>query len=198
MNTFYYIAKFFLAFSHIEVIGVLFFIGFIAFDRKTWGQALFLLLFTMILNALLKYFFHVPLLPHLGKGFAFPSGHMQTAMAFYGWLLARYRHPALRSALLAVLAGIGFSLIYFHYHTLIDVLGAMCFGGLSLLIYQPCTRIAIFSKNPPLLGLTLCGLAVPILGFLAQKHFAPSHVWQAFYALSSFSVIWQLFSRSRG
>lgn len=171
-------------------------IGFIVFDRKIWGQALFLLLFTVILNVLLKYFFHVPLLPHLGKGFAFPSGHMQAAVAFYGWLILSYRHLIFRFVLLTVLTGIGFSLIYFHYHTLIDVLGAVGFGSLSLSIYQPYTRIAIFRKNPPLLGLTLCGLAAPIMLFLAQKYFIPSHVWQAFYALLAFSLIWLLSSRT--
>jgi len=194
MNTSHYIAQFFLNFSHFGVLLTLFMVGFIALDRKIWGQALFLMLFTMILNTVLKYFFHVPLMPHLGKGFAFPSGHMHAAMAFYGWLFVCYRHPALRSLILTVLTGIGFSLIYFHYHTFIDVIGAVGFGSLGLFIYYPCTRITVFRKHPSLLGLTLCSLAVPLLILLAQKYFIPSHVWQAFYGLLAFSLIWQLWA----
>lgn len=196
MNTPDSIAQFFLSFSNFGTLLVLFMIGFIALDRKIWGQALFLLLLTMILNVLLKDFFQVPLMPHLGKGFAFPSGHMHAAMAFYGWLFVCYRHPALRFLLLTVLIGIGFSLIYFHYHSFIDVMGAVGFGSLSLSIYYPCTRMTVFRKTPPLLGLVLCALAIPMLLFLAQKYFIPSHAWQAFYSLLIFSVIWWLFSRS--
>lgn len=195
MNTPYYIAQFFLTFSSFSALVALFLMGFIALNRKIWGQGFFLLLFTMILNTLLKYFFHVPLMPHLGKGFAFPSGHMHAAMAFYGWLFIHYRHPALRSLLLTVLTGIGFSLIYFRYHSLIDVIGAVAFGSLSLFIYYPCTQLSVLRKNPPLLGLMLCSLAVPILVFLAQKYFIPPHVWQAFSALLLFSIAWLVLGR---
>ena len=62
--------------------------GFLAIDRKIFGHATILLMFIMILNSFLKYIFQVPLAAHLNtEGYAFPSGHMSSAITFYGWLI---------------------------------------------------------------------------------------------------------------
>jgi undecaprenyl-diphosphatase len=166
--------------------------GFVAFQRRIWGLALIIFLFTPFLNTLLKYLFHVPLMSHLGKGFAFPSGHMQASFAFYGWLIISYRNFLLRSLLSIILMGIGFSLIYFHYHILIDILGALGFGSLVLIMYYYAAKIPLIYKRPSWMGFMLWGLAMPILLFLKHKSFIPTHLWQAFYGLLGFSLAWEL------
>ena len=73
------------------------------------------LLFTTILNILLKYTFEIPLNPALNiKGFAFPSGHghMSSGVVFYGWFFANIRYSLLRIIIVVILTGMGFSLIY--------------------------------------------------------------------------------------
>ena len=192
MNPIYSIAHFFSQLSNPATILCIIAFGFVAFERKIWGQALIIFLFTVLLNSLLKYCFHVPLMPHLGKGFAFPSGHMQASFAFYGWLIISYRNFLLRSLLSIILMGISFSLIYFHYHTLIDVLGAVGFGSLELIIYYYCTKMPLIYKRPSLLGFSLGALTMPILLFLKQKYFIPDYLWQAFYGLLGSSLAWEL------
>ncbi|KJV80428.1 putative membrane protein [Rickettsia hoogstraalii str. RCCE3] len=69
-------------------------LGFTIFRRQLFAQAICVLLFTTILNILLKYTFEIPLNPALNiKGFAFPSGHMSSGVVFYGWFFANIRIP---------------------------------------------------------------------------------------------------------
>ena len=73
--------------------------GFLALDRKIFGHATILLMFVMILNAFLKSIFEVPLSEHLNiEGYAFPSGHMSSAITFYGWLFLSTKNNFIRSS----------------------------------------------------------------------------------------------------
>ena len=113
------IAKFFLIFGQEFVLVPLIIIGFLTLNKKIYGNALFLLLFTMIFNAFLKPIFQIPLAEHLNKtGYAFPSGHMQTAIVFYGWLFIAHKNTLVRSLVSIILLGIGFALIQQKYHNI--------------------------------------------------------------------------------
>src|SRR3546814_14427706 len=82
----------------------------------------------------------LPLSPALGKqGFAFPSGHMQSTIVLYGWLMTKIQTTKYNSLLIGLLISIGLSLIYFGYHNLSDILGEIVYGGVLVFIY---TQIA--------------------------------------------------------
>ena len=113
------VAKFFLIFGQEFVLIPLIIFGFLALNKKTYGHAIFLLLFTMIFSAFLKSIFQIPLAEHLNKtGYAFPSGHMQTAIVFYGWLFIAHKNTLVRSLVSIILLGIGFALIQQKYHNI--------------------------------------------------------------------------------
>ena len=117
------------------------FLGLIFFERHFLSPALLLLL-SMILCPLLKFFFAIPypleLVQKIGKeGFSFPSGHMLSASVFYGWfLLSADTNKFLRAALLFVISGIGFGLIYEGYHNIYDIIGAIFFASVMIVLYR--------------------------------------------------------------
>jgi len=135
------LAKGFLLFSNGIVLAPLLLVGFItrggffinspSFKGSViWGNSILLVLLTMIFNALLKSLFLVPLNPSLGgEGYAFPSGHMQVAVVFYGTMFQAYSNLIFRKILLLIIAGIGYGLIQQGYHNIWDVLGAVVFGA---------------------------------------------------------------------
>jgi len=61
MNAIDYLAKFFLAFSNDILLVPLIIIGFLYVNHRTYGQALILLLFSMVFNKVLKEYFAIPL-----------------------------------------------------------------------------------------------------------------------------------------
>ncbi|SRR5579883_912026 len=131
--------RFFLAFSHGTIIIPLIIIGYLWFDRRrVFFHGTCLLLLSMAFNWALKVTFQIPLSPELGKeGFAFPSGHMQTAFVFYGWLWRSFHnHLPVKIGIPLVLIGIGIGLVHFGYHTYFDVFGGLFFGFLLLYTYS--------------------------------------------------------------
>jgi undecaprenyl-diphosphatase len=188
------IAKFFLIFGQEFVLVPLVIIGFLVLNKKTYGNALFLLLFTMIFNPFLKSIFQIPLAEHLNKpGYAFPSGHMQTAIVFYGWLLIAHKNTLVRSIVSIILVGIGCALIQLKYHNLYDVLGAVLFGILTLFIYAIVLQIKLFMEKPFLLGYILIALSI---GLLLSMNSLLKHTSMAFMVLVGFTLSWTIFSDS--
>lgn len=124
----------------------------------------------MLINAMLKQFFQVPLLPTVGHpGFAFPSGHMIAALAFYGYLFLDIDVKWVRALLLVLLVGIGVSLVGRGYHTWFDVLGAWGFGLCFLYVYHLAQRYGKALQLP--WGLIMGG--VYLLLFLAVWCYLP-------------------------
>jgi membrane-associated phospholipid phosphatase len=103
-------------------------------NRRYFLEATLLLLFAIIFNKALKYTFKIPLPEHLGSSsYALPSGHMHSVFVFYGWLAYRYKSRILTAVTAVLMLGVAFELLYFNYHTLIDILAALFFGSLVLL-----------------------------------------------------------------
>jgi undecaprenyl-diphosphatase len=192
------LADFFLFFNHEITLIPLIVVGFIVFKRSVFGQAFYLLLFTMIFNSLLKSIFQIPLSPSLGKeGFAFPSGHMQVSFVFYGWLMMAFPSLSLRILLCFLLTGIGWALVHFGYHNWLDVLGALGFGFLTLTGYKIVSHYFVFlQKKPYLTGIFLLPLAILMLACLHWTAKIPAHAWMAFYALVGFASSWGLTCQS--
>ena len=188
------IAKFFLVFGQEFILIPLIIIGFLALNKKTYGHAIFLLLFTMIFNAFLKSIFQIPLAEHLNKtGYAFPSGHMQSAIVFYGWLWFAHKNTLVRSIVSIILLGISCALIQQKYHNLYDVLGAVLFGLLTLFVYALVLQIKLFMNKPFLLGYILIALSI---GLLLSMDSLLKHTLMAFMVLTGFTLSWTIFSDS--
>jgi len=191
------LAEFFLNCGHELVLVPLIILGFLAFDRKIFGNATFLLLFTMIFNVLLKALFQVPLAAHLNKvGYAFPSGHMHGAVVFYGWLLLNTRNSLIKIGLAILISGIAFGLIYQKYHNIYDVIGAIIFGLATLLAYYPLSNANMFNNKPFLLGYIFIALSAGIIWYLNTINSLSNHVWMAFMVLSGFTISWTIFAKS--
>lgn len=196
------LAKGFLLFSDAIIISPLLIIGFATrggFFIKSpskegvviWGNASFLVLFTMIFNVFLKSLFLIPLDPGLGiKGFAFPSGHMQVAFVLYGWLFLSYSHRILRGILIFILMGIGYGLIQQGYHNHADVFGAATFGVAVLYVFHKSATTLSIRANPSRLGLYL----IPLAGILGIGIYfrigLPPHIVKTYLGLIGFSLLW--------
>lgn len=186
----FYGAKFFLLFGHEIIIVPLIIVGFMMGKREDFGSAVYLLLFTMIFNAVLKEIFQIPLASHLGKvGFAFPSGHMQSSVVFYGWLAYKASSLSVRGLIIILLAGCGTSLVYFGYHTWWDVFGAAGFSVFTLIVYgQFLCHLDAF--NPRVIGASFFGVSTILLGYLWYQREILPHIWMAYYALVGFFGAW--------
>ncbi len=152
------LAKAFLAFSHPILIVPFLVVGFLLEKNgliknikrgpMVWAKACLLILFTMIFNPFLKSLFLMPLNPSIGKeGFAFPSGHMQVSVVFYGWVFWIYANRSIRGLILLILAGVGWGLIQQGYHTLEDVVTAAVVGSLTVYGFVKVSQLPLIQKN---------------------------------------------------
>jgi hypothetical protein len=173
------IAKIFLGFTHEIVILPLIILGYIWLNQKNFYNAICLLLISMLFNYALKVTFKIPLAPTLGKtGFAFPSGHMQSAVVLYGWLITKIKQPIVKILIILLLIGVGLSLVYFGYHNYLDILGAIFFGILLIFIYN----ILLNNINKYLYYLILSFSSILML-YIAIIHNIAPHLWMAYYGL---------------
>lgn len=155
-------------------------IGYIWLDKDVFLQALKIMLFGMILNTALKVTFQVPLSPLLGKaGFAFPSGHMQLATTFFGWLLFKSRVLILRVLITAAIIGIGMGLVHFGYHNYHDVIAALFFGGLTIIGYH----LLITKYNHYVAPIIIILSTVLVTYICLRFELTPGHIWMAYYSL---------------
>ncbi len=195
------LSEFFLMINRAFVVVPVLVAGYIWLSRKFFYHLVCLVFFSIIVNYALKVTFKAPLSLALNKqGFAFPSGHMQSATVFYSSLVYGFisgnifngesfiKKPATKKIffglLLLVLAGIGWAMTYHGFHDLKDVLaGAFC-GTVLVVLHTKC--IMTFPKIVPWLMVCLSS------ALLAYSHFAHNigqHVWQVFFALSSLVVV---------
>lgn len=189
------IAKFGLFFGQPTVIVCIIVVGFLLGREAVFGRALFLLLFTMIYNVYLKSIWQMPLPPPL-EGWAFPSGHMHSAVVFWGWLAIEYRKIWYAELTFFLLCLIGYGIVYHGYHYPIDILGAVAFGSISLVLYSLLQRLPYFKQKPYRLGFFLTILGLIITGLLPPEGRKP-HMFQALGALIGFSAGWYLSQKSK-
>jgi hypothetical protein len=130
--------------------------GYLFFDRKTFAYALFILLFTPSANAFLKMLWKIPLPPGVGTHtYAFPSGHFQAAVVFWGFLAIYYKHLSWKIAIGCFLALNAFAIYIKGYHYPIDLFGAFCFAALSLIIYCLFLNSNLSKRLPSIIGIFL-------------------------------------------
>ncbi|AIF81451.1 hypothetical protein I862_04455 [endosymbiont of Acanthamoeba sp. UWC8] len=122
--------------SHFHVIALVSIIGFVLFNRKAFGSALFITIFTMALNAYLKSVWQVPLNPELNKeGWAFPSGHTQSSCVFWFFLSLMLEKRRMIICAPVVLLGVVSGIVHFGYHEWYEILSAIGFAGLEIIFF---------------------------------------------------------------
>ena len=173
------LAHFCLKFGHITFILPIVMICMIFHKRDIYAQAACFLLWVMIFNTLLKQLFKVPLFPHLGSGYAFPSGHMHAASIFYGYILYKTDKKIIKLLLVILLSCLGSSLIYCNFHDWIDVLGAVCFTIIEIMIYH----IIFVNFGNRVVSIISIISAIGIMLILDIIYKVEFHVWLAFYGL---------------
>jgi undecaprenyl-diphosphatase len=168
-----------LRFGHITFILPFVLLGMIFHDRNLYAKATCFLFLVMIFNTLLKYWFKVPLFPHLGPGYAFPSGHMHAASVFFGYIVYKINSKIMKIALIFVICSLGFSLIHCRFHNMFDVLGALAFAVAEIFIYH------LIRRNFGEKCAAVVALAAALLSMacLQQIHRLEFHVVMAFYGL---------------
>lgn len=182
-----FIAKGFSLFIHPYTVLVMVSLGFLVWKKDIFGKAFCILLFSLIFNSFLKSLWQIPLPSHVGHGFAFPSGHMQSATVLWGWLAFEFRNKIFTGFVLIVLFGIAFELVHFGYHIPRDVAGGMFFGLVLLIAYYFFTKITWIKKHPEKIGVILAILSIPFMLMLPQY---PTGVWIAEGGLIGFSLGW--------
>ncbi|GHU23754.1 hypothetical protein FACS189472_16720 [Alphaproteobacteria bacterium] len=186
-------AHIFLKFGHVDVILAIIICGILFHRRDYYGTAACFVCFVMIFNKLLKDFFKVPLFPHLGNGYAFPSGHMHAAAAFYGYICYKTSDYKIKIAIIILLGCIGFSLVHCHFHDWFDVGGALLFAALEIsLLHFLKNRFGL--KFIAIIAVFLSCINVSVLYFFYE---APSHVWYAFCLLIGFTAFMKICDRSK-
>lgn len=171
--------------------------GFLGVDRKIFGHATILLMSIMILNSFLKSIFQISLPAHLNiETYAFPSGHMSTAITFYGWLVLNTKNNFIRFILVALIAGVGFSLIHKGFHNIYDISVSIFFSAILLGIYTWLARTKPVSNNPPLLGYLMITFSSGIIWYFNKNGVVPNHVLMAFMTLIGFTLSWTFFANS--
>ncbi|NQT64363.1 MAG: phosphatase PAP2 family protein [Candidatus Marinimicrobia bacterium] len=109
--------------------------------KRVMGRVGMVLLFTFVLNAVIKGIFQVPrpdVIEHLvhADDWSFPSGHSQGAMVLWGWLAFELKDKRAYIIAAILIAGVGFSRIYLGVHYPTDVLGGFLIGFITLFIYS--------------------------------------------------------------
>lgn len=173
-------AKIILELTHEVIIIPLIIIGYIWIDKKTFFHGICLMLISILFNAALKATFRVPLSPMLGKdGFAFPSGHMQSATVLYGWLYKWSKNMSVRITLVILLFLIALSLMHFGYHGIQDISAAVFFG-LALIFGYAFSRKRL-KESHFFLALIAFGAGCILYNKLVYR--VDPHLWRIYYAL---------------
>jgi len=184
-------ATFFLSFAHTTVLIPLVLLGYIWINRGVFYDALCLLFLSMLFSYALKVTFQVPLSPLLHQEtFALPSGHMQMAVVFYGWLALQFKKPLLRTSIFILLIGLGFSLIHKGYHDLTDVLAAVVSGSLLLAFYKFWAQ-----RRPQLLPGIVLGAGALCLLYSAWIYHLKECLWMPAYFLLGLILAQKIFSK---
>lgn len=153
------LCQFFLFFSKEIGIGITFLLGYFFYNKKVFFQALVLALTGIVIAASLKSIFKVPLMPHLGEGWAFPSGHMFVSTIFWGFLAFEVRNTIFSFLAGLILTGIAIGLLYLNYHLWVDVSAAVACAFIFVALYKLLLRVPICYESQTFLSSLMFGVA---------------------------------------
>ncbi len=149
-------------------------------DKKKGFILSYTLLFSLVLNAVLKISFHRPRpfeqIPgisgkrvHTATGYAFPSGHTQGATTFYITIALLVRRWWVYAAAVLLSLLVAVSRVYLGVHWPVDVIGALLAGSVvSLGMYYILNTLYDKSKSREFfIILSALGAALALLIFIA-------------------------------
>lgn len=108
-------------------------IGMWIHKRRLWMSVVCMACVSMIVNMYLKSYFKVPLAPHLGEGYAYPSGHFQLAFVIWVWMMYKLRWIPLYILTPVCLALYGWGVVVNGYHSWEDVTAAVLAGSVLVI-----------------------------------------------------------------
>jgi len=121
------------------------------YEKRLVNLMVIFILINGAFNAYLKFIFKVPLDNSLNNHcwWAFPSGHMQYGIVFWGmiWINNKYNQRLL-SLLILLIFGSGAAMYYSNYHTVFEMLGAIPAAAIILLIYNYISQKTDLRTNP--------------------------------------------------
>lgn len=147
-------------------------------DKKVAINSLMFAIFSIFINQYLKSIWQVPMDPSLGKeGWAFPSGHTQLNIVFWGSLLWQLRSKYLAVFLLVLLPSSYFAMVDAKYHTWEDIAGGIITGFVMLILFVLCYQYALrYIKS-----ISMCILFVCCVLFWLLPEQPHQYFWLWFY-----------------
>lgn len=173
--------KFLLKIGHITFIIPVILILTIFGDRNVPFQALSLLSYGMIIHNLLRFCFTFSLLPQIEKKQLLPSELMYEVALFYGFLIYKVNNQIVQLTFFIFLSIFAASLVYFQYHTVKEVVFAIVFSLLELILFHLVSLGIGFGWT----GIFALDTAALILVILRLVYHLEKQVWMAFYLLIS-------------
>jgi membrane-associated phospholipid phosphatase len=149
------------------LIAVLFCALYWCYDKKLGETVIFSMMASLCLNGILKDFFALP--RPIGEegivsrrvetatGYSFPSGHTQSATAFWSPIMLAAKGMIGRVVPILIILCVGWSRLYLGVHYPRDVLGGIAFGLLATLVIR-----FLLKKNRWGVALALCLLLAAV------------------------------------
>lgn len=189
------IARLALFTTHLPFLLIVILIGFYKIHEETFAKTLLLLTFSIIINTALKAYFEHPLPPTLNKlGWAFPSGHTQSAAIFWGWIALEFNKKWLYLLSAFIITFVSLGVVHFGYHYPKDALAALIVGFVLISCYFYLLKIKPFKEKPYYIGLLLSFLGLAICLNISKSQWI-LHKWDALGILFGFSLAWVLLKR---
>ncbi|MFN8912590.1 MAG: hypothetical protein ACK5V4_07465 [Alphaproteobacteria bacterium] len=147
-------------------------------DKNVVVNTLISSMLSIFINQYLKSIWQVPMDPSLHKiGWAFPSGHTQLNIVFWGSLLWQIRSKLLVAWVILLLHSSYFAMVDAKYHTWYDIWGGIIAGVCVLLLFVVWHRyFRDYRKSISAFVLILCALIFLLLPEMPHKFF-----WLWFY-----------------
>lgn len=143
------LAQFFGLLGHGYFFPALMVLGLFTKHRKDILRLVPLICITLFLNYALKQYFQKPLPAWMNtSNYAFPSGHMQSAAVFWGWVYLHTKQWRLAQRVLPIiLLGIGWQMIHRGFHDIVDVAGGAVVGAALLAGYFYALNHSVLGKH---------------------------------------------------
>lgn len=149
-------------------------VGFYFINRRFFSEALMLVMVAAAINTYLKFTFKIDLPPGINAHtYAFPSGHMTSTIVLWGWLAMRLNKKWMNALSFALIAAIGFSLVYKGYHNWVDIAGS-AITGILIIFLGTVTLASAKDEYLPLVGVGLGIISIALIKFLPKTQ---AHLW---------------------
>jgi undecaprenyl-diphosphatase len=167
--------------SHVFTLLLSLVFFFVDGKRKSVVTSVCFLFFATVFNTMLKHVFKVPLMPHLGPGYAFPSGHMHAVAVFWGSLMHDFDAVWFRVLAAAFILIEGAGLLICRFHHFRDVAGAAALAAIEVpLFHAIAQRVRI-----EFIAIGAIVACAAFTGVLHCTHRVETHVWIAFGGLTA-------------